>query len=76
MRFGADGRIAHICGLHAIGSFLICIPLAFYYNLTNGFLNELENGRLADWLDDDLRDNKSEIFFMLIMPLFFTSAWE
>jgi len=51
-----------------LGSFLIAIPLQFYYNYTNAFLNTIgvENaaGKMT-W------GQISEVFFMLLMPLFF-----
>jgi nucleoside transporter len=53
----------------AIGSFLICIPLVFYYNLTNGFLNELNVVNAAGKMT---MGQMSEIFFMLVFPIFFS----
>ena len=51
-----------------ISSLLICIPLAFYYNFTNLFLNE-EN--IANAAGKMTLGQGSEVFFMLVMPFFF-----
>ncbi len=51
-----------------LGSLLICIPLAFYYNFTNLFLNEQG---LAGAAGKMTMGQMSEVLFMLVMPFFF-----
>ena len=51
-----------------IGSLLICIPLAFYYNQTGSFLGDRGVKDVAATMS---WGQMSEIFFMLVFPLFF-----
>ncbi len=78
---GEKTTFSDIIGLDAIGllknrsyllffiaSVAICIPLAFYYNFTNQFLNEVGMKAAAG---KQALGQVSETLFMLLMPLFF-----
>ncbi|VGO11507.1 Putative nucleoside transporter YegT [Pontiella desulfatans] len=50
------------------GSLLICIPLAFYYNFANMFMNDVGVANAAGKMT---MGQMSEFIFMIIMPFFF-----
>jgi nucleoside transporter len=52
----------------AIASFLICIPLQFYYAFTNLYLNEIGIENAAGKMT---AGQMSELFFLLLIPWFF-----
>ncbi len=78
---GKDVRIGDIFGVKALRllkersffifalcSLLISIPLAFYYNFTNMFLNDLGMEGVAG---KQTMGQMSEVIFMILMPWFF-----
>lgn len=54
-----------------VSSFLICIPLAFYYQLAASSVNQVDALRAMGTAQVMTFGQMSEIFFMLVMPLFF-----
>jgi nucleoside transporter len=79
-RKGEKATVGDIIGLDALkmmkdrafavfvlGSFLVSIPLQFYYNYTNWFLNQIGVKEAAGKMT---YGQMSEIFFMLLMPFF------
>jgi nucleoside transporter len=81
MKKGEKTTIGEIVGLDALGllkdrnflifflsSMLICVPLAFYYQETNIFLNEIGVQAAAGKMS---LGQMSETIFLFLMPLFF-----
>lgn len=81
LKAGTKVTFREILGLDALGllkdrnffifflsSLLICIPLAFYYQETNIFLNELNVEKAAGKMS---MGQMSELIFMILMPFFF-----
>ena len=54
--------------IFAIGSFLICIPLAFYYNGIDRFIADAKIEHGTAWITTG---QMSEIIFMLLFPIMF-----
>ena len=52
----------------AVGSFLICMPLQFYYSFAETYLTDIGVQNVVSKMT---YGQMSEIFFMLIMPFFF-----
>jgi nucleoside transporter len=78
---GSKTTVGEILGLDALGllkdrnflifflsSMLICVPLAFYYQETNIFLNEIGVEAAAGKMS---MGQMSEMIFLFLMPLFF-----
>ncbi|HUW62981.1 MAG TPA: nucleoside permease [Candidatus Bathyarchaeia archaeon] len=55
--------------IFVVSSLLICIPLSFYYSFANLFFNEIGMTNAAAKMS---MGQMSEVFFMLVMPFFFS----